>query len=101
MFAIERLIGKLEEASNSGAVVNLITFSPALIADVISHYSYRVSLGCLDGHSENILTDATKAMTSFRNWLRFSPIEFSNKKKVSSYFCGEVLPQRRHASEDA
>ena len=64
---IERLVGKLEKASNCGAVINLTTLSAAFTANVISHYSYGVSLGCLDGNSENILTDATQALASFRN----------------------------------
>ena len=90
---IELLVGKLEKASNSGAVVNLTTLSAAFTADVISHYSYGVSLGCLDGNSENILTDATQALTSFRNWLRFSPIEFSNMKKLHPLLVEKVFPK--------
>ena len=90
---IERLVRKLEEASTTGAVVNLTTLSAAFTADVISHYSYGVSLGCLDGHSENILTDATQAVLSFGHWLRFSPIRFSNMKKLHPIFVEKIFPK--------
>ena len=90
---IEQLVRKLEEASNSGAVVNLTTLSAAFTADVISHYSYGVSLGCLDGNSENILTDATQAVLSFGHWLRFSPIRFSNLKKLHPIFVEKLFPK--------
>lgn len=90
---IERLVTKLEEASNNGTVVNLTTLSAAFTADVISHYSYGVSLGCLDGKSENILTDATQAVLSFGHWLRFIPIRFSNMKKLHPSIVEVVFPK--------
>lgn len=89
---IERLVRELEEAFNRGAVVNLSTLSAALTADVISHYAYGVSLGCLDGNA-NILTDAVKAVLSFSHWLRFSPIEFSNMKKLHPVFVEKLFPK--------
>lgn len=90
---IERIITKLEEASNNGTVVNLTTLSAAFTADVISHYSYGISLGCLDGKSENILTDATQAVLSFGHWLRFIPIRFSNMKKLHPSIVQKVFPK--------
>lgn len=90
---IERLVVKLDEASRTGTVVNLTTLSAAFTADTISHYSYGVSLGCLDGKSENILTDATQAVLSFGHWLRFIPIRFSNAKKLHPRFVESVFPK--------
>lgn len=90
---IERVIIKLQEASNDGTVVNLTNLSAAFTADVISQYSYGVSLGCLDGKSENILTDATQAVLSFGHWLRFIPIRFSNMKKLHPSLVQNVFPK--------
>ncbi|KAL9080165.1 MAG: hypothetical protein Q9157_001010 [Trypethelium eluteriae] len=90
---IERLIKKLEEARNDGSVVNLTTLSAAFTADTISHYTYGVSLGCLDGQSENILTDATQAVLSFGHWLRFIPLRFSNMKKLHPRFVESTFPK--------
>jgi cytochrome P450 len=90
---IERLIFKLQDASSNGEVVNLTTLSAAFTADVISQYSYGVSLGCLDGKSENILTEATQAVLSFGHWLRFIPIRFSNMKKLHPSLVQNVFPK--------
>ncbi|KAL8784188.1 MAG: hypothetical protein Q9195_009135 [Heterodermia aff. obscurata] len=90
---IEILLSKLNEASADGTIVNLTTLMAAFTADVISHYSYGVSLGCLDGKSENILTDATQAVLSFGHWLRFIPIRFSNMKKLHPRFVERTFPK--------
>lgn len=90
---IERLIVKLEEASKNDTAVNLNILSAAFTADVISHYSYGVSLGCLDGKSENILYEAVRALVSFAHWLRFIPINFSNMKKIHPSIVEKVFPK--------
>lgn len=90
---IEKLIDKFSKAHDNGTVLNLSTLSAAFTADVISEYAYGVTLGCLDGHSENILTDATQAVLSFGHWLRFSPIRFSNMKKIHPRFVENLFPK--------
>jgi cytochrome P450 len=92
---VERVIRKLQLASKDGSVVNLTTLSAAFTADTISHYSYGVSMGCLDGDSENenILTDATQAVLALSHWLRFLPIRFSNAKKLHPAFVQGLFPK--------
>lgn len=90
----ERVINRLEEASQSGSLANLSTLSAAFTADTISHYSYGVSLGCLDGPgAENILADATKAVFALGQWLRFIPIRFTQAKKLPPWLVERILPK--------
>ncbi|KAJ2982869.1 hypothetical protein NUW58_g6352 [Xylaria curta] len=90
---IERLIKKLQRASKDGSVVSLTTLSAAFTADTISHYSYGVSMGCLDGEVENILTDATQAVLALSHWLRFLPIRFTNAKKLPPALVQKFFPK--------
>ncbi|KAI0460035.1 cytochrome P450 [Xylaria acuta] len=90
---VERVIKKLGEASKDGSLVNLTTLSAAFTADTISHYSYGVSIGCLDGDAENILTDATQAVLALSHWLKFIPIRFTNAKKLHPALVEKILPK--------
>ncbi|KAG8165562.1 hypothetical protein KVR01_004114 [Diaporthe batatas] len=90
----ERVIEKLREASHSGSVVNLNILNSAFTADTISHYSFGVSMGCLDGDgSENLLKDATQAVLALSHWLKFLPIRFTNAKKVPPSIVGRFSPK--------
>lgn len=88
---VERFINRLRE--KQGDTVNLTTLSAAFTADTISHYSYGVSMGCLDGETDNILTDATQAVLAISHWLKFIPIRFSNAKKLHPRLVEKILPQ--------
>ncbi|KAI1393512.1 cytochrome P450 [Hypoxylon trugodes] len=90
---VERFIKRLEDSSKDGSPANLSTLSAAFTADTISHYSYGVSLGCLDGESENILTDATQAVLALSHWLRFMPIRFTNAKKIHPRLIENFFPK--------
>ncbi|KAL6855352.1 hypothetical protein ACO1O0_006493 [Amphichorda felina] len=79
---VERYIKKLGDARKDGGAVNLNVLSAAFTADTISHYAYGVSMGCLDGERENILTDATQAVLALSHWLKFMPIRFTNAKRL-------------------
>lgn len=79
---VERYIKKLRDARKDGGAVNLNVLSAAFTADTISHYAYGVSMGCLDGERENILTDATQAVLALSHWLKFMPIRFTNAKRL-------------------
>lgn len=92
----DRFIKKLDQASQSGSLVNLTTLAAAFTADTISHYSYGVSMGCLDGDgdgAENILTDATQAVLALSHWLKFLPIRFTNAKKLPPSLVGRIFPK--------
>lgn len=90
----ERFIQRLEEASQSGLLANISTLSSAFTADTISHYSFGVSLGCLDGSgTENILTDATQAVLALSHWLRFLPLRLTEAKKLPPSLVGRILPK--------
>jgi cytochrome P450 len=90
----DRLIKKLQEASLSGSLVNLNTLAAAFTTDTISHYSYGVSMGCLDGDgAENTLTDATQAVHGLSQWLKFLPVRFTNAKKLPPSLVGRIFPK--------
>lgn len=89
----ERVIKKLQEATHSGSLVNLNVLASAFTADTISHYSFGVSMGCLDGDgSENLLTDATQAVLALSHWLKFLPIRFTNAKKLPPSIVEHISP---------
>lgn len=90
----ERVIKKLQEASQSRSLVSLNVLASAFTADTISQYSFGVSMGCLDGDgSENLLTDATQAVLALSHWLKFLPIRFTNAKKLPPSIVGRLSPK--------
>lgn len=90
---VERFIKRLREAHETGSIVNLNTLCAAFTADTISHYSYGVSMGCLDGEAVNILTDATQAVLGLSHWLKFIPIRFTNAKKLPPSWVESTFPK--------
>lgn len=90
---VERVIATMQQACQLGSVVNLNVLAAAFAADTISHYSYGVSMGCLDGEGQNILTDATQAVLALSHWLRFLPIRFTNAKKLPPALVERALPK--------
>lgn len=90
---VDRFIGRLQAASHNGSVANLSKLSTAFTADTISHYAYGVSMGCLDGEAENILSDATQSVLALCHWLKFMPIRFSHAKKLNPGLVKRIFPK--------
>lgn len=87
-------VERLQEASQSGSLANLSTLSSAFTADTISHYSFGVSLGCLNGSgAENVLRDATQAVLALSHWLKFLPIRLTVAKSLPPSLMGYLFPK--------
>lgn len=90
---VELVIKKLQEAALTTSPVNLNKINAAFTADIISHYAYGVSLGCLDGGMrENMLSDATHAIAGLSQWLKFIPINFTKIKKLHPALIQKISP---------
>ncbi|KAI0415975.1 cytochrome P450 [Xylaria grammica] len=89
---VERFIERLRDASRDGYPADLSKLSAAFAADTVSHYAYGVSMGCLDGEAQNIISDATSAIFTYSQWLRFMPIRFTHAKRLHPGLVRRIWP---------